>query len=79
MTIKEILFFSNVYPHIAENGNKVRTSGRNDKGDDIQVENDSSQPNDVVEIGAGQTNQPFGEKIDNNNIIKYVCALTSFS
>ena len=32
--------------------------GWNDKCDDIQIENDSSQSNDVVQVRTRQTNQP---------------------
>ena len=45
-------------PYIAEYRYKVLVDGGNDKHNDIQVENNSSQSNDIVEIWAGQTNQP---------------------
>ena len=44
--------------YIAEYSYKVFVGGGNDKYNDIQVENDGSQSNDIVEIWAGQTNQP---------------------
>ena len=43
--------------YIAENGYSVRICGGNYKSDDIQVENDSSNSNDVVQIRTRQTNQ----------------------
>ena len=45
--------------------------GWNDKCDDIQIENDSSQSNDVVEVRTRQTNQP-GES---SKILKIVILL----
>ena len=44
--------------YIAEYSYKGLVSGGNDKCDDIQVENYGSQYNNIVEIWAGQTNQP---------------------
>ena len=44
--------------YIAEYSYKVFVGGGNDKYNDIQVENNCSQSNDIVEIWAGQTNQP---------------------
>ena len=47
-----------VVAYIAEYCSKVMVCGWNDKCDDIQIENDSSQSNDVVEVRTRQTNQP---------------------
>ena len=47
--------------YIAEHSYKGLVSGGNDKYDDIQVENYGSKYNDIVEIWAGQTNQPVEE------------------
>ena len=47
--------------YIAEYSYKIFISGWNDKYNDIQVENNGSQSNDIVEIWAGQTNQPAME------------------
>ena len=38
--------------HIAKNSGKCWISGRNDENDDIQVENNSSKSNDIVQIRA---------------------------
>lgn len=43
--------------YITKNRDKVLVSGGNDKCDDIEVENYSSQSNDIVEFWARQTNQ----------------------
>ena len=45
-----------IISHIAEYSRKVRVFGVHDKTDDIEVENNSSKPNDVVEVRTGKTN-----------------------
>ena len=42
--------------YVAEYSCEVLVSGGNNKRDDIEVENNSSEYNDVVEITARQTN-----------------------
>ena len=44
--------------YIAEETRKVRVCSWNNKGDDIEVENNGSKSNDIVEVRTGQTNQP---------------------
>ena len=46
-------WFSIVPAYIAKNSSKCLVSSRNDKNDDIQVENNSSKSNDIVQIRAG--------------------------
>ena len=50
--------------YIAEYRCKVWIGSRNDKGNDIQVKNNSSQSNDVVKIRTGQTNKSVIDGID---------------
>ena len=44
--------------NIADYSSKVFVGGRDDKCYDIEIENNGPQSNDVVEVGAGQSNQP---------------------
>ena len=44
--------------YIAEHSGKVSVGGWDDECYDIEVENNGPQSNDVVEVGAGQSNQP---------------------
>ena len=43
--------------YIAKNSSKVMVGSRNNKSNNIEVENDCTQPNNIVEIWTRQTNQ----------------------
>ena len=58
-TVCELVTVQNAsLSYIAEHSCEVSVGGGYDKCDDIQVEDNGSQYNDIVEVWTGQTNQP---------------------